>query len=244
MARLLARIVEAGEESAGEVFLGGEYSHSLGGAVPDRGGVRAEKQRERRDDLAVDDGELDSDVMAAGAPRPGSVAGGIAEDGEVVAVGIAEEVADEVLDGLPFAKDDLVIDYLPGLLGGALAKSAGHQAQGGVALRPGHVPERQSVAHPQLAGERLDSREAVTVGLIGNGERDFAVGQEAPLVTLVAPEFVGGCPALCVVERVEESQGGVAHGAGGGRGVVGGGEFGGHSALLCHEDGGLRLAAN
>ena len=212
--------------------------------MPDRGGVRAEKQRERRDDLAVDDGELDSDVMSAGAPGPGGVAGGIAEDGEVVTVGITQEVADEVLDGLPLAQGDLMIDYLPGLLGGALAESAGHQAQGGVALGLGHVPERQSVAHPQLAGERFDSGEAIAVGLVRDGERDFAVGQEAPLIALVAPEFVGGGPALGVVERVEESQGGIAHRAGGGRGVVGGGEFGGHSALLCLEGGGLRLATN
>ena len=92
--------------------------------------------------------------------------------------------------------------------------------------------------------QRLDAGETVAVRLIRDGERDLAVGQEAPLVALAALEIEGRGPALTVVERIEESQGGVAHLARGNRGVVNCGQFGRQSILLCHKDSGLRLAAN
>ena len=72
--------------------------------MADFGRVGPEKERRWRHEVALDDGEVEAEVMAASPPGPGCLAARLAEDGEGVQLRIAKDVGHPAGDSLCLAQ--------------------------------------------------------------------------------------------------------------------------------------------
>lgn len=155
------------------------------GAVANFGGIGSEEKREGTDEVAVDDGDVNSEVMAADFESPGLFFAGLAVDGDVVELRIAGKHdlggMVELGDFLPLGEGGFEVHDFAGLAGAAFAEGDVHDGQG------------------QLPLFWLDGVEAETAAT------DWDV---APFVADVVVEGALSELKLAVVERLEEGAGG------------------------------------
>lgn len=199
--------VEGVDELQAEIFFGGEDALAFAGAGADFGGVGADEGRGEEDVLAVDDREVEREVVAFEAPAPGFVGGGFAEESDEVVGGIAAtgvvllELLEEELelhDGLGF-----------GHAGVAEAGPEEREAEGldlgrGVAEREAFALERDEIpVFALFVGERVGDL-FLLVGTQG-AEESVGGGEH------IAGDFVRAQSGRDEQEGKEEARGG-AHG--------------------------------
>lgn len=120
--------IEGTEEGEAQVFLRGQDAESLARALADFGGVGAEERGGSVDQSALDDGDIDREVVSLHAPAPGVGGARRTEDGQIVEGWITDWTAAllEVTEDLFEAHDGR------GLHEAAMAESAGQEGDGEV----------------------------------------------------------------------------------------------------------------
>jgi hypothetical protein len=88
-----------------------------------RGRVRPEEEGGRRNHVPTGHGEVESQVMAVGAPAPRICAAGVAEDAEVIEIRIAIMPAKLAGDSFSFVEDHFQGNDHSGLAGSPRAAS-------------------------------------------------------------------------------------------------------------------------
>ncbi len=176
---------EGAKESAGQVFFFGEDAMPEARAVANFGGVGSEEKGKGADEVAVDDGDVNPEVMAADFESPGLFLAGLAVDGDVVELRITGEHdlggMVEMVERFPLSKGGLEVHDFASLAGAAFAEGEVHDGQ------------------RQLPLFGLDGVEAETAATDGD---------VAPFVADVVVEGSLGELKLRVVERLEEGAGG------------------------------------
>ena len=168
---------EGTEERAGQVFFLGEDAMPEVRTVADFGGIGSKEKGKRADEVAIDDGDVDAEVMAAEFESPGPLSAGLAVDGDVIEPGIAGEHdlgrVVEMGNFLPFGEGGFEVHDFAGLAGAAFAEGDVHDGQ----------------------------RQAALVGLDGVEAQAAAThGDVAPFITDVVVEGSLGELQLAVVE--------------------------------------------
>ena len=105
------------------------------------GRIGAEEQRHRSDAIAVDDGEVQCDVMPADVPGPRQATSRIAEDAHRVVLGMANERGNPTLHSLVGEQWDFQVEDLSHLVCTARAESNVEQRQRFALLVGGHVDQ-------------------------------------------------------------------------------------------------------
>ena len=154
------------------------------GAVSDFRWICPEEKGKRADEVTVDDGDVNPDVMAADFESPGLFFAGLAVDGEVEELRIAGEHdlggVVKVGERFPFGQSGFEVHDFPGLESSSFAESKVHDRQREFTLLGLNRVEPQSAA---------------------------AYGDVAPLVADVVGEGSPGDLKLVVVEGLEEGAG-------------------------------------
>ncbi len=148
---LLLGLGEAVQEDEGRVFLLAEDPERA-----EAGGFGAEQERGGVDQVAVDDGDVDRQVVADQPPAPGGVGLWLAEEGQEVAAGVAEGGGDVTEHGQVELAEHVLVGH--------------HLHHSGVG-RDRHRLGDQPVGQHLLVAVELSEREAVPAGL----------GQEVPV---------------------------------------------------------------
>lgn len=124
---------EGAKESAGQVFFFGEDAMPEVRAVANFGGVGSEEKGKGADEITVDDGDVNPEVMAADFESPGVFLAGLAVDGDVVELRITGKHdlggMVEMVERFPLGKGGLEVHDFVSLAGTAFAEGEVHDGQ-------------------------------------------------------------------------------------------------------------------